>query len=221
MAKNQSQAVTDETDDYSFDDSAASHADDIANRIDQSQAYVGAFSKAWAGESSKGTKLIHFEFDAPGGGEASFDLYTKKKDPDTGEWKTIFGNNFVQAIMAVLNLKGLKGVPGKIMKYDEAENKRVEADGTVYPELCGKNIGLVLQKELYTKGNGSDGFRMNLYGVFHADSRLTASEIKAGAKKPEKLERLLRGLKNKDSRTKTTEEPAQTSLGVAAGEGGY
>jgi hypothetical protein len=200
---------------YDFDEAAASRSDDVANRIDQCGAFIGTFKKVNAFLSSKGTEGIHFEFDVPGGGAASFDCYTRKMD-ENGNPKTLFGLNQVQAMMAILKVRGLQSKPGKVEVWEDG--KKVEADGDVFPDLEGKRIGLVLQKELYDKNNGEDGFRMNLFGVFDAESRLTASEIKERKAQPEKLERMLRGLKVKDSRKAKIAEPAQPSLNVGAGD---
>jgi hypothetical protein len=202
---------------FSYDPEAAGKADDVANRIDTSAAYVGQFKLVHAFASSKGTAGLHFEFGSPGGGTASFDCYTHKEDGTP-----VFGNNQVQAMMAILGLKGLKSDVGKYEAWDKDEGKRLETEGDTFPDLCGKDIGLVLQKEKYTKGNGSEGFRMNLYGVFHPVTKFTASELKEKKAKPEKLEKMLRALKDKDSRTPTTAEPSQPQVGgVAPVEGSY
>lgn len=200
---------------YDFDENAASHSDDVANRIDQCGAYIGTFKTVNAFVSSKGTEGIHFEFDVPGGGMASFDCYTRKED-ENGQPKTLFGLNQVQAMMAILKVRGLQSKPGKVEAWEDG--KKVEKEGDRFPDLEGKRIGLVLQRENYSKNNGQDGFRMNLFGVFDAESRFTASEIKERKAAPEKLERMLRGLKTKDSRVAKVEEPAQPPLNVGAGD---
>jgi len=199
---------------YEYDENAASHADDFANRIDENGPYVGVFKRAEAIESANtGTKGIRFEFEAPGGGTAQFSLYTEKEDGTR-----IFGFNIVQAMMTMMGLRGLKSAPGKVMQYDEDAGKSIEVDGEVYPDLIGKSIGVFLQKELYTKRDGKDGSRMNLVSVFHPESKLTASEIKERKVKPEKFERILRSLKTKDSREKKASEPSQPGLGAPVGD---
>lgn len=196
---------------YSFDEDSASAADNVANRIDQSAAYIGRFKSVNAMKSEKkGTAGVHFEFESPGGGNAGLDLWTQKADGTS-----VFGINQLMAMQAVLGLRGLESRPGKYEAF--VDGTRQEVEGQVFPQLCDKDIGLVLQKELYTKQDGKEGFRMGIQGVFHATSRLTASEIKERATKPEKLEKMLRGLKNKDSRTAQAAEPAQPAVGADAG----
>lgn len=200
------------TTNYEYDPDAASKADDVASRIDTSAAYIGQFKSVHAFKSSKGTEGMHFEFTSPGGGSAGFDLYTRKEDGTV-----VFGMNQLQAMMAILGLRGLRAQQGMFEAYDFDEGKRVEKTGEIFPDLCGKTIGLVLQKEKYTKNNGQEGYRMNLFGIFHPDSRLTASEIKERKAQPEKLEKMLRGLKDKDTRRAVTAEPAQPSVGAPDG----
>ena len=200
---------------YDYDEKAASHADDVANRIDTGGAYVGTFKRAEAVVSAqKGTEGITFEFEAPGGGSVEATLWTRKSDGSA-----IFGDNLVQAIRTILNVRGkMESSPGQVMKWDEAAGKRMPADGEVFTQLIGKRIGVVFQKELYTSNSGKDSYRMNMYGVFDADSKLTASEIKEGVKEPKKLERMINSVqKNKDNRTAATAEPAQPSVGAVAG----
>lgn len=203
---------------YDYDEKSASHADDIANRIDTGGAYVGTFKRAEAVVSAqKGTEGITLEFECPGGGSVENTLWTRKSDGSA-----IFGDNMIQAARLIMGVKGrMEAVPGKVMKWDEAEGKRMPADGEVFPSLCGKRIGVVFQKELYTSGSGKDSWRMNIYGIFDPDTKLTASEIKEGVKEPKKLQRMINSAqKVKDSRTAATTEPAQPSLGAVAA-GGY
>lgn len=201
--------------DYGYDEEAAGHAEDFANRIDKSDAYIGECTRVWPIVSSqKGTKGVHFEFEADGA-KTNFDIYTVKADGTK-----LPGYFTLQALQTIFNLRGLTAAPGKIEKWSDEEQKRVEQDGPVFPQLVGKRIGMVLQKELYNRNDGRESYRMGLQAVFDATTRLTASEIKEKKTKPEKLDRILRGLKTKDSRTHQAAEPAQPSQ-AGIGEGGY
>jgi len=193
---------------YSFNEEQASKADDFANRLDTSGAYVGTFTKAFGATSQKGTEGITLEFDAGSAGKTEVTLWARKDDGEPA-----FGMNFLQSIMLMLGLRSLKSVTGTVEAWDNDANKRIEQDGEVFPELMGKRIGLVLQKELTTKQSGGDSYRMNVYGVFHHESKLTASEIKERKVQPAKLDKLLKSLKDKDSR-KAHAEPAQPSMAV-------
>ena len=197
---------------YEYDPDAASKADDVASRIDTSGPYIGQFKLAHSITSSKGTEGLAFEFTSPGGGSASFTVYTRKEDGTP-----TFGNNQLQAMMGILGLRGLRSVEGKFEAWDNDTGKRVEVGGDTFPDLVGRDIGLVLQKEKYTKNNGQEGFRMNLFGIFHPVSRLTSSEIKERKTSPEKLEKMLRGLKDKDSRRVVEPETPQPNVGGEPG----
>lgn len=198
---------------YEYDENAASHADDFANRIDESALYIGEIKRADAIETDKGTKGVYFEVEAPGGGQASFTLYTEKEDGTR-----IFGFNKVQALMTILGLRALRAQSGMVSVYDAEEGKRVEREGEVYPDLIGKTVGFALEKELYTNNSGKDSYRMNLAAFFHPQTKLTASEIRERKVKPEKIEKIQRGLKTKDSRTKKEAEPSQPAAGAPVGD---
>lgn len=198
---------------YTYDESAAGHADDFVNRIDQSAAFVGQFKRAEALKSARtGTEGIRFEFDAPGEGGCRFDIYTVKQDGTK-----LKGFNQVMAMMTCMGIRsGLETSPGKVQKYIDGEMQ--EVDGEVFTQLLGKDIGLVLQREDYTNETShKDSYRMNLSGVFHAKSRLMASEIREHKTEPLKLARALRGLKNIDSRVHAS-EPDQPPTGAPRGD---
>jgi len=203
---------------YDYDPEAAGHADDNANRIDASGPFIGTFEYAEAVTSSqKGTEGMKLGFDDGHGGKCELTLWTRKADGTP-----LFGFNFVQAMMTIFGLKGLKAVKGKVYTYDQENNKRrgLEEDGQVFPDLLKKPIGLMLQKELKTSQAGKDFFDMNVWGVFHPTSRLTASEIREKKAKPEKFEKMVKSIRDKDSRKKKEAagtEPDQPALGAEAG----
>lgn len=200
---------------YDYDEKAATKADDAASRIAEAGPYIGKFTKAFAIEAQSGAQGITFEFDSPGNGTIEFSLYTISKDG-----APIFGANMVNAIMFLLGVKKLVSETGMVERYDADVGKRVEEDGEVFPALVGKPVGIVLQKELYTKSNGArDGIRFGLYGLFQPETKLMMSEIKEKKTSPVKLDRLIKGLKVKDSRKAEVAEPSQPSVGMgAAGE---
>jgi len=197
---------------YEYDENAASHADDIANRITDNGMFVGVFKRAEAVTAGTGATGIKFEFEAPGGGTTTFALYGHRADKSV-----IFGWNLIQAAMCIMGLKGLKSKPGKVQVYNEDTKKPEEVDGDVFPELIGKPIGIVMQKELYTRDdNGADATRVNLYSFFHPETKFTASEIREHAKEPLKFAKIMKGLKTKDSRKSHAGEPAQPAMGAPA-----
>lgn len=200
---------------YDYDEKAAVKADDAASRIAEAGPYIGKFTKVYAIEAQSGAEGLTFEFDSPGNGTTQFSLYTKSKDG-----APIFGANMFNAIMFLLGVKKLSSVPGTAEIWQDGEKS--EQDVETFPELCNKPIGIVMQKELYTKGNGArDGVRFGLYGMFQPETKLMMSEIKEKKTTPAKLDRLLKGLKVKDSRKPETAEPGQPSVGMGAAAGDY
>lgn len=199
--------------DIEFNAELASGADKAADRIVDGGAYIGVITKASAITAKSGTTGVAIEFHVPGQGNAEFSLYTLKEDGKT----PVFGMSMLQSIMFFTGLKRLKAVPGKVSVYDEDAKARIEVDGEVYPELYGKPFGVVLQQEIYGPKGAT---RLNLYGTFQPETRLTFTEIQERATKPVKLARLLAGLKVKDSRKPIAGggEPAQPPMG-SIGEG--
>jgi hypothetical protein len=193
---------------FEYDESAAAKADSLANRIEQGPS-IGTFTMVNSITAGTGAEGVHFEFEGEDGGKTGFDLYTMK------DGKPLFGMNFIQAMQTILGLRGLKSVPGKHEAW--VEGKREEVSGEIFPDLMNKPIGIVMQKELYTKQDGNDASRFNLAGVFHPKTKLLASEIREKKAAPEKLDKMLRSLKTKDSRKPRAAEPAQPSVGADAG----
>lgn len=207
--------------DFELDNDAVAKGDKNADRITDSGAYIGKFtSVAYLENEDTGSRGLEFEFESVTGGQASFTVYTHSKK--TGELKTTFGYDQVQALMYLLGVKTLKRVPGIINGWvgDEGARTRGEVEGFHFPELENKPIGIVLQKELTTKKTGSgDSHRWNLYGQFDPVSKLTASELRDRKTRPEKFDKLMKGLKDKDSRKSRggESEPSQPGMGMDLG----
>lgn len=203
---------------FEYNSERAATADKAADKITEGGPYIGRFKLVNGFRTDNGAEGMRFALNVPGTGSAEFTIYTKSK-----EGKDTFGVAQVDAMMLLLGLKRLKSERGTVEEWqDDGSGKRqlVETEGDTFPELQDKNIGVVLQLEKYTKQAGGTGERFNLYGLFSADSKLMASEMREGKTTPVKLERLLKGLKVKDSRKAIPEESAQPSMG-ALPEGGY
>lgn len=200
---------------YDFEPDEVAAADKNADRLTESGAYVGKFTKAEAVVSAeKGTKGVHLYFDSPGSGTCDFTLWTMSA---AGE--KFFGFNQLQGMMYLFGLKGLVSKTGKVRVWDAETKTASEQDGETFPELVGKPIGLVMQKEIDSNiKTGKTVERMTLAGAFQAETRLMASELKENKTKPAKLDRLLKGLKTIDKRKGVAAEPSQPSIGVPDGD---
>lgn len=108
------------------------------------------------------------------------------------------GNAMIQAIM------GLTGV--KALHATETVNSQNETEYHC-KELEGKPIGFVLQKVLYTKNSGGDGYRFEIRQAFSAKSRKTYKEGIEGLP-AETVDKLVASLSDKDERQQNGAGPA-------------
>lgn len=76
-----------------------------------------------------------------------------------------------------------------------------DAKTFVAPEFAGKKVGLVLQKVLRSKSDGSDTYGLEIRLPFIAQTRQTLLE-KSEGKNAEAVDRMASGLKDKDERKK-------------------
>ncbi|MDQ5906326.1 MAG: hypothetical protein QG590_807, partial [Pseudomonadota bacterium] len=79
-------------------------------------------------------------------------------------------------------------------KWDKGAGAMTRVRAAGYPEMMGKPIGLLLQESIETDQQGKDQRRIGIYGVFQANTELTASEVLDGKTTPEKLPKMLQAL---------------------------
>ena len=178
---------------YSIDANAARAADQINSRINETGKYIGVLTRAEEIKSTKGTVGVEFSFKADSGQTADFlSCWTRNTDG-----KELYGFKQLMAIMACCKVRGITAAQGQVEKYDKASGGMAKMQATIYPELTGKRIGLLLQVEEYAKSDGSVGEKMAIAGAFEADTEFTASEIIDKATKPEKLSRMVAALRDR------------------------
>ena len=83
------------------------------------------------------------------------------------------------------------------LKKNDILKKEFTKKAQVFPELCGKDIGLLLETEDYPKKTGGVGTRMVIAGIFQAKTELTASEILDRKTTPEQLEKMVARLRHR------------------------
>lgn len=169
---------------------SAKSADNLSSGIKETGKYIGIFTRAEQLQSQKGTKGVGLSFKSDDGQTADYlDLYTvNSKNEELPSAKT------VNAILAVLMLRGAKVDNIEFEKWDKESKSRVTFEGPGYPDLMNKKIGLLLQKELASDQNGEDRERMIIVGVFQAQTELTASEVLGKKTAPEKLSKMVESL---------------------------
>lgn len=179
---------------YDLNPDTARKADQTGNRISEIGKYIGTFTQAEDLTASSGTKGVGFRFEA-GGQTANLSLYTKKTDGTE-----LMGLQTLMAIMTCLKLRNIKPVPGQVVHWDNEAKQEVTKQAKVFPDLCGKRIGVLLETEDYQKQNGGTGTRMVIAGIFQAETELTASEILDKKTKPEQLAKMVARLRHRPAK---------------------
>lgn len=194
---------------YALDPKAARKADQTGNRITEIGKYVGTFTQAEDITASTGTKGVALRFDS-NGQQANLSLYTKKADGTE-----IMGLQALMAIMTCLRLRNIQPQAGTVKHWDNDTKQEVTKQAKVFPDLCNKPIGLLLETEDYTKQDSSLGTRMVIAGIFQADTELTASEILDQKTTPEQLEKMIARLRHRP--VKGAKAPAAAAKPAGSG----
>lgn len=191
---------------YALDTKAAQKADQTGNRISEIGKYVGTFTQAEDITAGTGTKGIALRFDV-NGQTANLSLYTKKANGET-----IMGFDVLMAIMTCMKLRNIEPKDGTVKFWDRDTNAEAQRAARVFPDLCGKPIGLLLETEGYYKNDGSVGTKMVIANVFQAGTELTASEILDRKTTPEMLHKLVARLHHRPAKAAKT-QPTQAHQG--------
>ena len=142
-----------------FDKEAAQKAGG-SDYINETGGYVGLI-QAKAITAKSGSLGIEFSIKTDEGLTANYiQIYFKKDNGDI--IKSGYGH--LQSMMGLL-------------KVGELQNPVNDGDGNFWiKELCDKRIGLFLQKRLYTKNSGDDGYDFQLRAVFNPETLQTYKE---------------------------------------------
>jgi hypothetical protein len=180
---------------YALDTTAARKADQTGNRISEIGKYAGTFTQAEDITASTGTKGVALRFES-NGQTANLSLYTQKADGTP-----IMGHQALMAIMTCMRLRSIAPQAGTVKQWDNDAKQEITKQAMVFPDLCGKPIGLLLETEDYAKQNGGGvGTRMVIAGIFQPDTELTASEILDKKTKPEQLSKMVARLRHRPVR---------------------
>ena len=177
---------------YKLNPDQARETDQGNSRIQKTGDYVGIFTVAKHITANSGAIGIEFNFHSEDGQEASYlTLYTRNANGEP-----IYGEKQLYALMTCIKAREIKPEEGTINEFDFSSKSIVTKQATIYKDLMGKKIGVVLQSEEYKKNNGDIGTRMILVRFFDAETRKTASEI-LDKTPPVILENYLSTLKDK------------------------
>lgn len=173
-----------------LDSKAARAADVINSGIKETGKYIGVITRAEKLVAGTGTEGLGLSFRADNGQTADYlDLYHTKANGETlSAFKT------VNALMCCAKVMEAEEGRIKCEKWIKTKGAREIVEVPGYPALMGKRIGLLLQKSLETDDKGKDSERMQIFGVFNAETELTASEMYDKKTKPERLGAMLEAL---------------------------
>lgn len=193
-----------------LDSSLAKAADVIAANIQEPGKYVGVITRAEKLTAGTGTEGLGLSFKADNGQTADYiDLYHTKNDGEP-----LSALKTVNAILCCARVAQAEEGPIRCEKWVKAKGARETVTVPGYPVLMGKRIGLLLRKVLETDDKGKDRTRMEIFGVFSAETELTASEMYAKASTPKRLAEMVALLATKPVIDKrTTKRPAAASHG--------
>lgn len=196
--------------DFNLNPNNARAADQHNASVSEPGKYSGTITRAEAVVSKKGTKGLELTIKTDDG--ATADYLTIWVQKPSGE--DLSGANAVSALMTCIKIKTAKVGTIKVEKWDADTRQRETVEVPGYPEMMNKSVGVMLQKELYTKSNGTDGAKMNIVGFFEAGTEFTASEILDKSTTPKQLEKTVAWLMTKpikDSRTGTNAQQSNST----------
>jgi hypothetical protein len=202
----------------SLNTAEARKGDSFSSQIRDTGAYKGVITRAEKLKSDKGTEGVGLSFKADDGATANYlDVYTTRADGSQ-----LWGHAIIQSLLCCAGVKDVADGEITFDKWDNEVREVVKVTRPGYPSLMGRRIGLVLQKELQSHyQTGADQERINIVGVFQADTDLTATEILDKKTKPERLAARLKTLMPfKDSRKRGAAE-RMAAIVPLAGQPGY
>lgn len=165
-------------------------------RIESTGAYTGILTKVKWTVAQSNAAGYELDFKSTTGQVAErLTIYTIGRN---GQALKI-GENNIAALLCCLGVKEANPQTGQVQEYDFESKQKVLNNVYLFPDAMNKPIGLVLQKDTYTKANGDDGVRMQLECAFHAETKRTAKEM-IDQTDAENIDKILEYLGDKDSR---------------------
>lgn len=149
-------------------------------------AHICKITSAVYAKANTGSHAIEFEIENQEGLKGRYiKVYYAKADGA----QISGGQSVLNAIMGLTGIQSLSFSP--VNRNDENLN--------IVPELEGKEVGLFLQKKLYTSGQGNDGYSFEIKAPFDPRTSQTLRE-KVEQKEAKVIERLSNSYADKDER---------------------
>ena len=178
---------------FNLDPNAAREGSGSAGgSINETGHYIGVIE--WAREKTfdSGAEAIEIRFKADSGESTNLSLFTSPaNDGGIG-----FGVKQINALMTCCSVRELSSTQGEVEAYNPDTKQVEKVQAQVFPQLAGKRVGMLLQKEFYEK-NGEQKYAMKLYAPFSADKQQTAKEILDQKGETGAVEKMADNLKDK------------------------
>lgn len=175
---------------FGFNPESAKQAD-ASNRIEESGKYIGIIKSMEFVTAKSGTTGFEIEFESDRKESSNFTIWTEKSDGTP-----LSGVHKINAILACVGVRGLTPTNQQLEKYDHDSQARVMKPCIVAPEMTGRRIGFLLQRENYQNDKNETKYQMNFFSAFHAESELMAKELIERKTSPEALPKSLANLMN-------------------------
>lgn len=182
---------------FKFDPEAAKKAGTMG--ISENGAYEGVIASAvyTFGKDGSQSQALEISLDSNGAKANYLRINYLGKDGEP-----TFGMGLISALMWSAGIK--EAAPVQVQGPDGAEWHN--------QALVGKSVGLVLQKTLYTKGDGKDGYRMEIRQAFKCGTRKTYAEH-AENSPAEAVDKMVATLKDRDDRIPNAVSSGQRNTG--------
>lgn len=201
---------------YTRDDQLAVQPEsNFGTKIEKSGAYVGRFTLAKERIAKTGTQGIEFTFESEDGQMARYlTLWVARAN---GE-KIEYAYGLLSALMVCLDVKTIGTTPATVDEWNPGLGAWAPAQVEVYEALMDKPIGVLLQREERV-WEGKTHVSMKMVDFFDPRDRSTPSEILAGTRSAQALERLVGNLRDRVIRSDTP--PASAGPETARASGFY
>lgn len=183
---------------FKFDPEAAKKAGTMG--ISENGAYEGVIASAvyTFGKDGSQSQALEISLDSNGAKANYLRINYLGKDGEP-----TFGMGLISALMWSAGIK--EAAPVQVQGPDGAEWHN--------QALVGKSVGLVLQKTLYTKTSGGDGYKMEIRQAFKCGTRKTYAEHAENAP-AEAVDRMVAALKDRDERDPNAGNNTQRANGA-------
>lgn len=156
-----------------------------SNYITEGGPYVGAIAEAKYvfGKNGKQSAGLEFTLSTDSGEAKYLSVWYQKADGTVNQ----YGYSMIQSMMGLCKLNTL--------------TQQAKGDYSIAPEFTGKQIGLLLQKILTSKQDGTDSYKMEIKLAFLPQTRQTLKEA-IGREPAVVVDQLAASLTVKDERKK-------------------